>query len=157
MPQRTLSILVVDDYPDGLELVTEYLTFRDFTVHGATSGEEAIAIARKVKPDIVLMDLSMPGINGWQAARILKDDPDTRGICVIAVTAHAMKPQRDAALGAGCDGVILKPFDLATLADALPHLLEDCAKALDVPGLSLPSTSPQSRTRRSAAKAGHAT
>jgi DNA-binding NarL/FixJ family response regulator len=67
-----------------------------------------------------------------------------------------MRPQRDAAIAAGCDGVILKPFDLATLADALPHVLEDSAKALDVPGLSLPSTFPQSRTRRSANKAGHA-
>ena len=160
MPQRnlaSLSVLVVDDYPDGLDLVAEYLTFRGFSVHVATGGEDAIALARAVTPDIVLMDLSMPGTNGWQATTILKNDPATRGICVIAVTAHAMKPEREAALAAGCDGVILKPFDLEVLANALPHVLDDCAKALDVPGLSIPSTSPHSRMRRSAVKAGHGT
>jgi two-component system cell cycle response regulator DivK len=156
MPQRkpgSLSVLVVDDYPDGLDLVAEYLRFRNFSVHVATDGKDAIKMARTIKPDIVLMDLSMPGIDGWQATTILKNDPATKAICVIAVTAHSMRPERDAALAAGCDGLILKPFDIEKLADALPHVLDDCAKALDVPGLSLPSTSPHSRTRRSAVKA----
>jgi len=154
----TLSVLVVDDFPDGLELVAEYLTFRGFAVHVARNGEDAIEIARKVKPDIVLMDLSMPGIDGWQAAKILKTDPDTQAICVIAVTAHALKPERDAARASGCDGVICKPFDLKALADALPRVLTDGAKALDVPGLSLTSTrrAPAKR-RRGAAATRHAT
>jgi CheY-like chemotaxis protein len=78
----------------------------------------------------------MPGIDGWQAARLLKNDPETQAITVIAVTAHALKPERDAARDAGCDGVICKPFDLTTLADALPRVLKQGATALDVPGLS---------------------
>ena len=144
----TLSVLVVDDFPDGLELVAEYLTFRGFAVHVARNGEDAIEIARKVKPDIVLMDLSMPGIDGWQAAGALKNDPATQAIIVIAVTAHALKPETDAAREAGCDGVICKPFDLATLADALPRVLKHGAAALDVPGLSLnPTRHPKARHR----------
>ena len=135
-----LSVLVVDDFPDGRELVAEYLAFRGFVVHVACDGEEALVIARKVRPEIVLMDLSMPGIDGWQAARTLKNDPTTQAITVIAVTAHALKPETDAAREAGCDGVICKPFDLATLADALPRVLKHGAAALDVLGLSLNPT-----------------
>jgi CheY-like chemotaxis protein len=141
-----LTVLVVDDFTDGRELVAEYLAFRGFVVHVACNGAEAIAIARKVRPAIVLMDLSMPGVDGWQAARTLKNDPATRAITVIAVTAHALKPETDAAREAGCDGVICKPFDLATLADALPRVLKHGATALDVPGLSLtPTRHPKNR------------
>src|SRR3982074_994888 len=113
MPRRarSLSVLVVDDYPDGLDLVTEYLTFRGFSVLAARNGEEALQIARTTKPDIVLMDLSMPGMDGWQATKVLKNDPATSRICVVAVTARALKPERDDAIAAGCDGVISKPFD----------------------------------------------
>jgi CheY-like chemotaxis protein len=68
------------------------------------------------------MDLQMPAVDGWQAATILKSDPATRDICVIAVTAHVLKPETDAAKAAGCDAVICKPFDLKTLADALLRL-----------------------------------
>jgi CheY-like chemotaxis protein len=135
--RRSLQILVVDDFPDGRELLAEYLTFRGFTVHIACNGAEAIEIARTVTPQIVLMDLSMPGIDGWQAARVLKTDPRTHGITIIAVTAHALQKETDAARDAGCDGVISKPFDLATLADTLPLVLKHGATALDVPGLSL--------------------
>ena len=103
-----LNVLVVDDVPDGRELVAEYLVFRGFVVHVACDGAQAIVIARKVRPDIVLMDLSMPGIDGWQAAGALKNDPATQAIIVIAVTAHALKPETDAAREAGCDGVICK-------------------------------------------------
>jgi two-component system cell cycle response regulator DivK len=141
MPHRktaaALSVLVVDDFPDGRELVAEYLTFRGFDVHVASDGAEAIAVARKVRPAIVLMDLSMPGIDGWQATRILKSDPNTQAITVIAVTAHALKRETDAAKAAGCDGVISKPFDLTALADALPLVLKQGPKALKVPGLSV--------------------
>jgi two-component system, cell cycle response regulator DivK len=97
----TLSVLVVDDFADGLELVAEYLTFRGFAVHVASGGAEAIEIARTIKPDTVLMDLRMPGIDGWQAATVLKADPKTNAICIVAVTAHARKPESEAARAAG--------------------------------------------------------
>ena len=139
-PSSALNVLVVDDFDDGRDLVAEYLTFRGFGVLVARSGREAIKIARKAKPQIVLMDLSMPGIDGWRATRILKADPKTKAIRVIAVTAHALKRETDAARDAGCDGVISKPFDITALADALPRVLTHGAKALDVPGLSHTST-----------------
>jgi CheY-like chemotaxis protein len=143
-----LNVLVVDDFPDGRELVAEYLAFRGFVVHVACDGAEALVIARKVRPEIVLMDLSMPGIDGWQAARTLKNDPATQAITVIAVTAHALEAETEAARAAGCDGVICKPFDLATLADALPRVLKHGAAALDVLGLSLnPTRRPKARRR----------
>jgi CheY-like chemotaxis protein len=85
-------------------------------VSEATNGADAIKSASDASPEIVLMDLTMPGIDGWQAARALKSDPRTRGITVIAVTAHALQPETDAARAAGCDGVICKPFDLGALA-----------------------------------------
>ena len=100
-----------------------------------------------VRPDVVLMDLSMPSIDGWQAARILKTKPSTRKIVVIAVTAHALARETQAAIDAGCDGVICKPFDLTALGDALPRLLTHGAKALDVPGLSLTATPRRDRTK----------
>ena len=82
MPRKAL-VLVVDDFPDGRELVAEYLTFKGFAVLIASTGAEAIEIARRVKPQIVLMDLSMPGLDGWDATRILKADPfDVPGIAI---------------------------------------------------------------------------
>jgi two-component system cell cycle response regulator DivK len=149
-----LSVLVVDDFPDGRELVAEYLTFRGFDVHVAGDGAEAVAVAQKVRPAIVLMDLSMTGIDGWQAARMLKSDPNTQAITVIAVTAHALKPERDAAKAAGCDGVISKPFDLTALADALPRVLKRGAAALEVPGLSMTPSRGAKGRRRSISRSG---
>jgi two-component system cell cycle response regulator DivK len=150
-----LTVLVVDDFPDGLELVSEYLKFRGFDVHVANSGKKAIKCARTLAPDIVLMDLMMPGIDGWRATRILKNDQATRGVCVIAMTAHALKTEVDSAMAAGCDGVICKPFDLLALANALPHVSKNCAKALNVPGLALPWTAPRTRTHREDDARGH--
>ena len=136
-PARLPVVLVVDDFQDGRELVAEYLTFRGFTVHTAKDGAEAIEVAEAVRPDVVLLDLSMPGIDGWQAARILKSKPSARKMIVVAVTAHALARETQAARDAGCDGVICKPFDLTALGDALPRLFTRGMMALDVPGLSL--------------------
>ena len=142
---RRPVVLVVDDFQDGRELVAEYLTFRGFTVHTANDGAAAIEMAAAVAPDVVLLDLSMPGIDGWQAARILKSNPSTRNIVVVAVTAHALPRETQAARDAGCDGVICKPFDLTALADALPRIRTQGLKALDVPGLSLSALPPKAR------------
>jgi len=137
-PASLPSVLVVDDFLDGRELLVEYLTYRGFTVHSAANGEQAIDIARGLQPDIVLMDLSMPGpLDGWHAARILKADSQTRQTVVVAVTARTLTADIDAARAAGCDAVICKPFDITALADALPRVLAHGVKALDVPGLSL--------------------
>ena len=92
--------------------------------HGpAGNGADAIAAARRVRPDIVLMDLSMPGMDGWEATRQIKADSRTKNIVVIAVTAHAFPREQDAARHAGCDAVIAKPFDLVVLSNALRRVV----------------------------------
>jgi two-component system, cell cycle response regulator DivK len=93
---RQILALVVDDFPDGRELLAEYLTFRGFGVLTTSTGAEAIEIARRVKPQIILMDLSMPGLDGWEATRILKADPETRDIVVVAVTARTRRTRPSA-------------------------------------------------------------
>ena len=113
------SILVVDDSRDGREMLVEYLAFRRFQVAEARNGTEALDVARRVRPDIILMDLSMPGVDGWEATRRLRADPLTQSAIIVAVTAHAFPPEQEAARAAGCDVVIAKPFDLTVLADAL--------------------------------------
>jgi CheY-like chemotaxis protein len=147
-PALAVSVLVVDDFADGRDLMVEYLTFRGFTVHQASDGAEAIRIARDMRPDIVLLDLSMPGLNGWEAARTIKSDARTQAIIVIAVTAHALKPETDAAKAAGCDGIVCKPFDITALGDALPRVLTEGPTALDVPGLSLTASQPRKNLSR---------
>ena len=115
----TRPILVVDDFVDGRELLSEYLEFRGFSVVAAKSGREAIALAPQIRPSAVLMDLGMPDVDGWEATRRLRQNPDTRDVMIIAVTAHALNREVQAALDAGCDAVVAKPYDLAAFADAL--------------------------------------
>ena len=123
-------ILVVDDYPDGRDMLMEYLAFRGLTVVSAANGDEALTLAERRPPAIVLMDLSMPGIDGWEATRRLKAHPRTREAIVIAVTAHALAPDEGHALAAGADGFVAKPFDLQTLGNALVAIMQKGRPAL---------------------------
>jgi two-component system cell cycle response regulator DivK len=104
-------------------MVAEYLQFRGFAVRQVPSGSEALQVARRELPRIILMDLSMPGVDGWEATRQLKADPNTREAIVIAVTAHALNLDEQKARDAGCDGFIAKPFDLSALADGLERVM----------------------------------
>jgi CheY-like chemotaxis protein len=99
-------------------MLVEYLAFRRFPVAEARSGAEALDVARRVQPNIILMDLSMPGVDGWEATRRLRADPATKGMIIVGVTAHAFPREQEAARAAGCDVVIAKPFDLTALTDA---------------------------------------
>jgi CheY-like chemotaxis protein len=123
MPNFAPYVLVVDDFPDGREMLAEYLGFRGFTVVEATSGEAALELARKRRPALILMDLEMPGIGGWEATRQLKADPRTRGIPIIALSAHAMAPDEGIARRAGCDGFLSKPFEIRAVGDAVEQVL----------------------------------
>ena len=107
-------ILVVEDSPDIRVLVRMLLEARGHQVLAAADGREGIETARRERPDLILMDLSLPVVSGWEAARAIKADPGTRAIPVIAVTAHAMQGDRERALAAGCDGFIAKPIDEET-------------------------------------------
>lgn len=102
-------ILVVEDFDDAREMYRDYLAFAGFRVETARDGREGIEKARAFQPDLILMDLSLPGIDGWEATRLLKAAPETRQIIIIALSAHALATEGDRARAAGCDGFIAKP------------------------------------------------
>jgi CheY-like chemotaxis protein len=102
-------VLVVDDYQDAREMYAEYLTFSGFRVAEAANGVDAVQQATDLSPDIILMDLSLPGMDGWEATRRIKLDERTRHIPVIALTGHALPGVSSSARDAGCDAFIIKP------------------------------------------------
>ncbi len=105
------KILVVDDNPTNLKLAADLLEFEGHDILKATDAEEAQIILASVLPDLILMDIALPGMDGLTLTRILKADPRTRHICVVALTAFAMKGDDQKAFDAGCDGYITKPID----------------------------------------------
>lgn len=108
-PAEGPLILLVDDFDDAREMYRDYLAFAGFRVQTACDGREAVEKARALSPDLILMDLSLPVVDGWEATRILKSDPATRHLLVVALSAHAMNADGDRARAAGCDGFIPKP------------------------------------------------
>jgi CheY-like chemotaxis protein len=107
--QNTPLILVVDDYQDAREMYAEYLQFSGFRVAEARNGNEAVAQAFSLRPDLILMDLSLPGMDGWEATRLLKADDRTKHIPVVALTGHALAGASEGAKKAGCDSFVTKP------------------------------------------------
>lgn len=120
---NTSSILLVDDFEDGLEMYEEYLTYRGYRVLLARNGEEAIVQARVHRPDVILLDIRMPGMTGTDAMRVLRSDPAFRRIPIVALTAHALDGERVAALAAGFDECIPKPCLPDQLALAVERIL----------------------------------
>jgi CheY-like chemotaxis protein len=108
-------VLVVEDYQDAREMYAAYLQFSGFRVAEATNGHEAIQRARELMPDIILMDLALPKMDGWEATRRLKLDERTRAIPIVALTGHALAGHEEGAREAGCDAFVTKPC----LPDAL--------------------------------------
>lgn len=102
-------VLLAEDFEDARELYRDYLEFSGFAVHTATNGREAIDQAIAIQPDLILMDASMPVLDGWQATRELKSNPATQHIPVLALTAHAFDDARQQAEAVGCDGFVTKP------------------------------------------------
>jgi CheY-like chemotaxis protein len=117
-------ILLVEDFADVREMYRDYLEFSGFRVDTASDGREAIDKARTIDPDLVLMDLSLPGIDGWEATRLLKSDPQTRHLLVVALSAHALAADGDRAREAGCDGFIPKPCLPSDLVSHIAGLLK---------------------------------
>lgn len=107
--EKTPLILVVDDYQDAREMYAEYLQFSGFRVAEAKTGNEALEKAFELRPDLILMDLSLPGMDGWEATRLLKLDERTRQIPVVALTGHALAGASEGARKAGCDSFVTKP------------------------------------------------
>ena len=116
------SVLVVDDDPDNRDVLAEYLTFCGFDVVSACCGTDALSIARKVRPQVVLMDLAMPGLDGYETTRRMKADPLTNNAVVCAVTALALPADQQSARDAGCDAVFIKPIDVGLLVAEIERL-----------------------------------
>lgn len=110
--QGTTTILIVEDNPDNRMLIVDLLTVKGYRPIQAMDGEEAIALARQERPALILMDLSLPRLDGWEATRRLKADAELKDIPVIALTAHVMTGDEAKALDAGCDGYIAKPINV---------------------------------------------
>lgn len=108
-------ILIVDDNPANLKLARVLLAGEGYEVRTAADAEEALAVLQSLKPRLILMDLQMPGMDGFELTRRLKADPAMRGTVILALTAYAMKGDEEKALAAGCDGYVAKPIDTRAL------------------------------------------
>ena len=109
------SILLVEDNEDNRIIYATALRYAGYQVFEAITGTEGVAQARSHQPDLILMDISVPELDGWEATTILKADPATRHIPIIAVTAHALPGDEERSLEAGCDGYLAKPIPPAAL------------------------------------------
>jgi two-component system, cell cycle response regulator DivK len=116
-------LLYVEDNDMNRDMLSRRLQRRGFEVLTAADGEQGVALAAVEKPDLILMDMSLPVVDGWEATRRLKAEADTRSIPIIGLTAHAMATDRDKCLEAGCDDYDTKPVELARLLEKIQRLL----------------------------------
>ena len=121
------KILLVEDNELNRDMLSRRLARRGHQVLEATDGEAALALAASERPDLILMDMSLPGLDGWEATRRLKAAPATRPIPVIALTAHAMVADRERSLEAGCDDFDTKPVEIERLLGKIARLLSPAA------------------------------
>jgi CheY-like chemotaxis protein len=116
------NILIIEDNPMNMEMATDLLEIADYNVLKAENAEDGIQMARnESQVDLILMDIALPGMDGIEATRVLKKDDKTKDIPIVALTAHAMKDDNDAALEVGCSGYITKPINTRTFATAVGH------------------------------------
>jgi two-component system cell cycle response regulator DivK len=118
------SILIIEDNEKNLKLVRDVLRVKGYATIEAMTAEDGIALAREHKPDLILMDIQLPGMNGIDALRVLRADPATAGIPAIAVTASVMQQDRNLITDAGFDGYVGKPINLKEFLDAVRTTLE---------------------------------
>jgi CheY-like chemotaxis protein len=116
-------ILIVDDNPTNLKLIRVLLTAEGYVVRVAGDAEEAMAVLAEFRPRLILMDLQLPGMDGLTLTRQLKSDPARRDIGILALTAYAMKGDKEKAREAGCDGYITKPIDTRSLPGEIARFL----------------------------------
>lgn len=117
------KILLIEDNDLNRDMLSRRLERRGYEVVIATDGSQGAEMARSAKPALILMDMSLPVMDGWELARKLKDDPETRGIPILALTAHVMAGDRERALEAGCDDYDTKPIELPRLLGKIEALL----------------------------------
>lgn len=124
MGSRQSTILAVDDNPTNLKLVADVLRFEGYCIVTATDAKEAQAVVQHSPPDLILMDISLPDMDGLALTRKLKTDKETRHIIIVALTAFAMKGDGERVIAAGCDGYITKPIDTRKLPGQVAVLLQ---------------------------------
>jgi two-component system, cell cycle response regulator DivK len=117
------TVLLVEDNEDNRTIYTTILRHYGHEVAEAGTGEEGIRLARELQPGVILMDIAMPGIDGWEATRRLKADPQTASIPVVALTAHAMAEDRQRAVDAGCESYLAKPVEPRRVVEEVERLL----------------------------------
>jgi two-component system cell cycle response regulator DivK len=117
------TILIIEDEPRNLKLIRDLLHRFGYETLEATDGEQGVRLARLRLPDLILMDIMMPKMDGLEATRIIKADTKTRHIPIIALTSYAMKGDRERTLEAGCDAYIAKPVDIQEVLKTIEHYL----------------------------------
>jgi len=125
------TILLVEDNEDNRAIYRTILTYGGFTVIEAVDGEEGIERARRDQPALILMDISIPKIDGWQATRTLKLDSSTMHIPIVALTAHALASDREQAVAAGCNGYLAKPVEPRRVLEEVRRILAGMPSAAD--------------------------
>ncbi len=123
-PELRPRALVVDDFRDGRELAMEVLEGEGFEVHEASTGPEALQQVAALMPDLLVLDLALPGLDGWEIARRLRRSEPTRNIRILALTAHAERSALERARTAGCDAVLTKPCSPGELAQQARRLVD---------------------------------
>jgi two-component system cell cycle response regulator DivK len=123
------TLLIVEDNEMNRDMLSRRLQRRGYEILIATDGAEGLAATRELSPDLVLMDMSLPVIDGWEATRQLKSEEGTKMIPIIALTAHAMSGDRQRAVDAGCDDFDTKPIELERLLEKIERCLERAAKS----------------------------
>lgn len=118
------KVLIVEDNLQNLELFREILDLKGFEVSTASSAEDGLELMKESRPDLILMDIGLPGMDGLTATRIIKNDPALSGIPIVALTAHAMSGDQERALEAGCDGYLTKPINTRNFPDQVRGFLE---------------------------------
>ncbi|MFD3162865.1 response regulator [Herpetosiphon sp. NSE202] len=120
-----MHILLVEDHEMNRDMLKRRLERRDFTVSIAVDGQEAIDMVESLMPDIILMDMSLPNVDGWTATRTIKANPAVSQIPIIGLTAHAMAGDRERCLEAGCNEYEIKPVDFTSLVSKIQALVKD--------------------------------
>lgn len=117
-------VLIVEDIEDNLALIKNLLEIAEFRVAEARDGREALTQAQALRPDLILLDMSLPEIDGWTVARTLRQNPQFRSTRIVALTAHAMPGDRERTLDAGCDEFVTKPIDVPNFLPTITKILE---------------------------------
>ena len=118
-------ILVIEDQEDNRQIVRDLLSANGFELSEAITGEEGVASAKRERPDLILMDIQLPGIDGYEATRRIKADPELRHIPIIVVTSYALSGDDQKAFAAGCDGYVTKPFSPRLLLTKIREYLPE--------------------------------